>query len=75
MGYRILAVGTDVKLLETRHALLASCGYDPMTATPENVDEKLQAGGFDLVILSVMLSEEAQGRIRISFRLGHGCSR
>jgi hypothetical protein len=64
MGYRILSVGTDVRLLETRHALLASRGYDPVTATPEDVDEKLHAGSFDLVILSVMLSEEEQGRIQ-----------
>jgi DNA-binding response OmpR family regulator len=58
MGLRILSVGTDMIILETRHPLLASRGYDPLIATPEDVDEKLQAGGFDLVILSVMLTEE-----------------
>jgi hypothetical protein len=47
-----------VSLLSTRQALLTSCDYDSMIATPEDVDEKLNAGKFDLVILSVMLSPE-----------------
>jgi PleD family two-component response regulator len=64
MGYRILSVGTDEKLLETRHALLASSGYDPLSATPEDVYEKLLAGKFDLVILWVMLSEDMKCRIQ-----------
>jgi hypothetical protein len=33
-------------------------GYESLIATPEDVDEKLQSGKFDLVILSVMLSHE-----------------
>jgi CheY-like chemotaxis protein len=56
--YRILTVGTDVDLLTTRQAVLASRGYESLIATPEDVDEKLQSGKFDLVILSVMLSHE-----------------
>jgi hypothetical protein len=70
MGYRILSVGTDQKLLQTRHALLASRGYDPLIATPEDVDEKLQAGKFDLVILSVMLTEEDKSRIQNKLPVG-----
>jgi hypothetical protein len=58
MRYRILSVGTDLDLLKTRQAVLASCGYDAVTATPENFDETLRSSRFDLVILSVMLSEQ-----------------
>jgi hypothetical protein len=70
MGYRILSIGTDVKLLETRHALLASRGYDPQIATPEDVEEKLQTGKFDLVILSVMLTEEEKRCIQAKLPTG-----
>ena len=44
----------------TRQALLAYSGYDPVVATPEDVDEKLRFGTFDLAILSVMLSPQAK---------------
>jgi hypothetical protein len=47
-----------VDLLTTRQAVLASRGYESLIATPEDVDERLQSGKFDLVILSVMLSQE-----------------
>ena len=50
MRYRILAIGIDMGLLETRQALLTSRGYDSVIATPEDVDEKLPSGRFDLVI-------------------------
>jgi DNA-binding response OmpR family regulator len=56
--YRILSVGTDLALLNSRQAVLGSYGYDSLTATPEDFDEKLNSGRFDLVILSVMLSEQ-----------------
>jgi DNA-binding response OmpR family regulator len=58
MQYRVLSVGIDEGLLKSRQALLASRGYDSQIATPEDVNEKLRSGTFDLVILSVMLSEE-----------------
>jgi DNA-binding response OmpR family regulator len=64
MRYRILTVGKDVGLLTTRQALLTSRGYDSVIAMPEDVDEKLQSGGFDLVIVSVMLSAEEKRRIQ-----------
>jgi DNA-binding response OmpR family regulator len=54
----VLSVGIDPGLLKTRQALLASHGYDSVIATPEDVDEKLHSGTFDLVILSVMLSPQ-----------------
>ena len=63
MRYRILTVGIDVDLLSTRQALLTSRGYDSLIATPRDVDEKLQSGRFNLVILSVMLSHEEKRHI------------
>jgi DNA-binding response OmpR family regulator len=59
---RILTVGIDVDLT-TRQAVLTSRGYESLIATPEDVDEKLQSGNFDLVILSVMLSQEQKSHI------------
>lgn len=58
MRHRILTVGIDVGLLMTRQAVLVSRGYESLIATPSDVDEKLQSGKFDLVVLSVMLSLE-----------------
>ncbi len=58
MRHRILTVGIDVGLLMTRQAVLVSRGYESLIATPRDVDEKLQSGKFDLVVLSVMLSLE-----------------
>ena len=63
MRYRILSVGTDLSLLNTRQAVLASRGYDSLIATPEDFDEQLRSGRFDLVILSVMLSQEQRDRV------------
>jgi hypothetical protein len=70
MGYRILTVGGDVGLLASRQALLVSGGYDPVIATPKDVDEKLQSGGFDLVIHSAMLSQEEKCRIQAKLPAG-----
>lgn len=64
MQYRVLTVGKDVSLLATRQALLVSRGYDSLIATPEDVDEKLRSGRFDLVILSAILSLEERRQIQ-----------
>jgi DNA-binding response OmpR family regulator len=60
---RILCVGVDPRLLKSRQMILASRGYDASTATSLNVDTKLAAGTFDLVILSAMLSDEEKSRV------------
>jgi DNA-binding response OmpR family regulator len=70
MRYRVLIVGTDVDLLEIRQVLLTSWGYDSLIATPEDVDEKLQFGRFDLVILSVTLSQEEKRHIQAKLPVG-----
>jgi DNA-binding response OmpR family regulator len=64
MRYRILIVGIDVDLLEIRQVLHNSWGYDSQIATPEDVDEKLQSGRFDLVLLSLMLGQEEKCQIQ-----------
>jgi hypothetical protein len=58
MPYRILNVGIDAGILKTRQALFTSQGYDCLTATPEDVDEKLHDANYDLVILSMKLSPD-----------------
>jgi len=70
MQYRVLSVGTDPSLLTTRQALLASEGYESLIATPEDVDEKLHSGRFDLVILSAMLSQEEKLHIQAKLPAG-----
>ena len=47
-----------------RRVLLYSWGYDSLIATPEDVDEKLQSGRFDLVLLSLMLGQEEKCQIQ-----------
>jgi hypothetical protein len=70
LRYRILAVGIDVDLLTTRQAVLVSRGDDSQIATPRDVDEKLQSGRFDLVIVSVMLSPEEKRVIQAKLPAG-----
>jgi DNA-binding response OmpR family regulator len=68
--YRVLIVGRDVDLLMIRQVLLTSWGYDSLIATPEDVDEKLQSGRFDLVILSLMLGQEVKRQIQAKLPAG-----
>ena len=70
MRYRVLIVGRDVDLLMIRQVLLTSWGYESLIATPEDVDEKLQSGRFDLVILSLMLGQEVKREIQAKLPAG-----
>ena len=70
MRYRVLIVGRDVDLLMIRQVLLTSWGYESLIATPEDVDEKLQSGRFDLVILSLMLGQEVKRQIQAKLPAG-----
>jgi hypothetical protein len=63
MSIRILNVGVDMTLIETRKLLLASWGFEPTSAYPHDVNGKLAADRFDLVILSVMLGPQEKARI------------
>ena len=68
--YRILSVGKDLVLLNTRQAVLASAGYDSVAATPENFDEKVSSKRFDLVIFSAMLSEQDKRLMQAKLPVG-----
>ena len=57
-------------LLTVRQALLVSRGYDSQITTPWDIDEKLQFGRFDLVIISVMLSQEEKRQIQAKLPAG-----
>ena len=57
-------------LLQIRQVLLNSWGYDSLIATPEDVDEQLESGRFDLVILSVTLGQEDKRRIQAKLPSG-----
>jgi DNA-binding response OmpR family regulator len=70
MRPRVLAVGVDLNLLQTRQALLSWRGYDSAFATPGDIDEALAAGRYDLVILSVMLGAEQRARIQCKLPAG-----
>ena len=59
-----------MSLLNTRQAVLASRGYDSLVAAPEDFDDKLRFGKFDLVILSVMLSQKQRGYILTKLPVG-----
>jgi DNA-binding response OmpR family regulator len=70
MRYRVLSVGADLSHLATRKALLDSRGYDSVSATIYDFDEKLHSGKFDLVILSAMLSQEEKRDIQAKLPAG-----
>jgi hypothetical protein len=60
---RILCVGMDRTLLDSRCAVLASQGYDARPIQFAEAEELLKTAVFDLVILSAMLSLEEEKRI------------
>jgi DNA-binding response OmpR family regulator len=60
---QILCVGIDHALLASRCAVLASHGYDARPAMLLEAEELLITAGFDLIILSAMLSAEQKSRV------------
>lgn len=60
---RILCVGIDRILLETRCAVLASQGYDARPVLFAEAEELLKTAAFDLIILSAMLSLGEKRRV------------
>ena len=57
-------------LLEIRQVLLTSWGYDSQIVTPWDIDDKLKSDRFDLVILSVTLSQEEKRQIQAKLPAG-----
>lgn len=60
---RLLCIGNEPKLLQTRCAVLRHCGYDAQTATLPEAEILLRTEEFDLIIVSACLSEWERGRI------------
>jgi hypothetical protein len=60
---RLLCVGRERYLLETRCAVLGQSGYDARSATLLEAEALLQTEKYDLVIVSALLSEEEKSRI------------
>lgn len=60
---RLLCVGKDPDLLQTRCAVLGQSGYDARSATVAEAEPLLHTEQFDLVIVSAFLDEEEKGRI------------
>ena len=61
---KILCVGHDVTLLATRCAVLTSCGYRAAFTSPAHFKARLREIHFDLVVLSLLLSDSEKNRIR-----------
>jgi DNA-binding response OmpR family regulator len=60
---RLLCVGKEQELLQTRCAVLSQSGHDAQSATLEEAEILLRTSKFDLVIVSAWLSEWERGRI------------
>jgi|HubBroStandDraft_6_1064221.scaffolds.fasta_scaffold856379_2 hypothetical protein len=60
---RLLCVGKEQELLQTRCAVLSQSGHDGQSATLEEAEILLRTSKFDLVIVSAWLSEWERGRI------------
>jgi DNA-binding response OmpR family regulator len=60
---RLLCVGKELELLQTRCAVLNQSGYDALAATLEEAQILLHTSKFDLTIVSAWLSEWERGRI------------
>ena len=63
MPARLLCVGEELELLQTRCAVLNHSGYDTLAATLTEAESLLRDSKFDLVIVSAWMSEWERGRI------------
>lgn len=59
---RILCIGVDSALLETRRQVLALHGYDAEIALPAEI-KQIPPGHFDLLVVSVMVIDDDKYRI------------
>jgi hypothetical protein len=60
---RILCIGKDPGILRTRCAILDDAGYEAQAVFFTDADDLLQRERFDLLILSVILTEEEREHI------------
>ncbi len=60
---KILCIGTDLRLLQTRCAILARSGYDAEAANLQEAGILLRTAKYDFIIISAGLSDVAMGRL------------
>ena len=60
---RLLCVGKDPGLLQSRCAILSHSGYDAVSATVPEAEALLRTEVFNLVVVSAFLDEWEKGRI------------
>ena len=65
---RLLCVGKELELLQTRCAVLNQSGYDTLAATLTEAESILRTSTFALVIVSAWLSEWERSRILAAAR-------
>jgi hypothetical protein len=61
---KVICIGTPPELLESRKLVLRSAGYDATLVNAEQAPGVLLADGFDVMILSVTLSEKERTALR-----------
>jgi DNA-binding response OmpR family regulator len=60
---RLLCVGKEPELLQTRCAVLSRSGYDAQPVIVGEAESLLRTSEFDLVVISAWLSEWEKGHI------------
>jgi DNA-binding response OmpR family regulator len=60
---RLLCVGNDPELLQTRCAVLNHAGYNTQAVVLEEAESLMRMSEFDLAVVSAWLSDEEKGRI------------
>jgi DNA-binding response OmpR family regulator len=60
---RLLCIGKEPDLLQTRCAVLSISGYDSQSATLPEAETLLQTEQYDLVIVSALMSKSERDRI------------
>jgi hypothetical protein len=63
---RLLCVGEEPELMQTRCVVLSQSGHNARSATLEEAEILLKTSKFDLVIVSAWLSEWERGRILVA---------
>jgi hypothetical protein len=61
---RVVCVGIDPHLLETRRLVLQSAGFEATCLTPLEISQGLLPPAFDVMIISVGVSEEDRPAVR-----------
>ena len=71
MPHRILLIGPDAPLRASRKHLLERAGYIVKTATDHNALERLNEGGFKMVVLGPSIPANGYGEVEDQVRKEH----